>query len=371
LRVLALASYPVEAAATRFRVDQYVGPLADCGIVLEVRPFLTSAQFARFYQRRSPATACARLIGPALRRLRDVASSGGFDAVLVQREAMLFGPPVVEYLLTRARGLPMVLDLDDATYLPYTSPTYGKIANVFKCFGKTDDLIRWSRVVTCGNRSIAAHAGALGARAVLVPTVVDTDRFCPRPATDPSEPPLLGWVGSHSTFPYLETIFPALGRLARVERFRLRVVGSGRDAVRIAGVDVECLPWSLGREAEDFRSLDVGLYPVGGGEWAAGKSGLKAVQYLAVGIPFVVSPVGACAEIGRPGVTHFEATTQDEWFEALRALLTDSERARRMGREGRAFALEHYTIEAQAEKLAGAIRLAVGDVDASRVEPSG
>ncbi|MFS8087409.1 MAG: hypothetical protein ACMG6H_17390, partial [Acidobacteriota bacterium] len=74
------------------------------------------------------------------------------DVILVQREAMLFGPPLIEWLSTNAAGRPMVLDLDDATYVSYTSPTYGKIGKALKWFSKTDDLIRWAKVVTCGNR---------------------------------------------------------------------------------------------------------------------------------------------------------------------------------------------------------------------------
>ena len=61
----------------------------------------------------------------------------GVDAVFVQREAMLLGPPVVEYLIVRVFKKPMILDLDDATYR-YQSPTYGRWAGVLKCFGKTN-----------------------------------------------------------------------------------------------------------------------------------------------------------------------------------------------------------------------------------------
>jgi hypothetical protein len=40
MNVLALASYPVEAAATRYRLEQFVAPLAERGIRLDVHPFL-------------------------------------------------------------------------------------------------------------------------------------------------------------------------------------------------------------------------------------------------------------------------------------------------------------------------------------------
>lgn len=357
LKVLALASYPKEAAATRYRVTQFTGPLAERGIELRLSSFLGAEQFLSLYEPGSLAGKATGLAASSLRRLTDVARARRADVVFVQREAMTLGPPVVEWLAARALGRPMVLDLDDATYVRYVSPTYGRLGSALKWFRKTDDLIRWSRVVTCGNRFIAEYVRGKGARATVIPTVVDTDVFRPRegPRADGGVP-VLGWIGTHSTYQYLETIFPALQQLARSHRFRLKVIGAGRDRVNLEGVEVENLKWSLERETEDFRSFDVGLYPIRPDEWSAGKSGFKSVQYMAVGIPFVVTPFGAAAEIGEEGKTHLSASTTDEWHAALARLVADAGLRRRMGEAGRRHALEFYSVPAQADKLAAALR---------------
>ncbi len=206
--------------------------------------------------------------------------------------------------------------------------------------------------------------------------MVDTDRFRPRErdgergasrsdddddaGSAGGRPPVVGWIGTHSTFQYLESILPVLSDLARAHRFRLKVVGAGRDEVRAEGVEVENLAWSLEREIADFQSFDVGLYPVVPSEWATGKSGFKSIQYMAVGVPFVATPFGATAEIGEAGVTHFLATTRDEWRDALARLISDAALRRRMGDAGRAHALAHYTVPAQADKLARALEEAAG-----------
>lgn len=365
MRVLALASYPVEAAATRYRLTQFVKPLAARGITLAVHPFLDSKLFAKLYRRDELPRVAFGVAGAALRRLGDVWRARSFDALLVQREAMLFGPPVIEWLMTKTGKRPMVLDLDDATYVPYVSPTYGRVGGALKWFRKTDDLIRMARIVTCGNRMIAEYVTEKGTPSVVIPTVVDTNRFQPRTAAASSrEIPTLGWVGTHSTYPFLDSVFPALQEIAASRRFCLKIVGAGRTDISIPGVEVESLEWSMEREIEDFRSFDIGLYPikVGGSspaEWAAGKSGFKAIQYMAVGVPFVMTPVGACAEIGEPGVTHFPASSQDEWRDKLVQLIVDADLRRRMGDAGRQHALRHYTVEEQAEKLAQALRLTV------------
>ncbi len=262
----------------------------------------------------------------------------------------------------------MVLDLDDATYVPYTSPTYGKFGKALKWFSKTDDLIRWASVVTCGNRAIAEYAESKGALARIIPTVVDTDVFVPLPR--PSNGPIvLGWIGTHSTFPYLREIFPVLQKLAQTHRFKLKIVGAGTNAADIPGVEVENLEWKLEREVEDFQSFDVGLYPIDpslyAASWAAGKSGFKAIQYMAVGIPFIAAPVGAMAEIGEAGFTHFPARTKDEWFQALASLLSDRQLRQTMGESGRRHVVEHYLLSDQADKLASALYEATAQWKAS------
>lgn len=355
MKVLALASYPIEAAATRYRLEQFVVPLAERGITMTVRPFLDSRLFSTLYQRRRLPLTALGLVRSALMRFGDAFRAREADVVLVQREAMIFGPPLIEWLTTQVGNRPLLLDLDDATYVSYTSPTYGRLASTLKWFSKTDDLIRWAKVVTCGNRIIAEYVSGKGTQARVIPTVVDTERFRPSSATDESDTPVLGWVGTHSTFQYLETIFPALQELARDYSFRLKVVGAGAHRIELPGVEVLNLEWSLEREVEDFQSFDIGLYPIIADKWAMGKSGFKAIQYMAVGVPYVVSPVGTCTEIGEPGRTHFLASTQDEWREALGKLLADRELRKRMGAAGRRHATDYYTVPIQADKLAAAL----------------
>jgi glycosyltransferase involved in cell wall biosynthesis len=365
MKVLALASYPVEAAATRYRLSQFVTPLAERGITLTIRPFLDSSLFASLYQRSKLPRTAVGLIRAGLRRLKDVLAAQGADVLLVQREAMILGPPLLEWLSARALNRPMVLDLDDATYISYTSPTYGRLGSALKWFRKTDDLIRWASVVTCGNRSIAEYVKGKGKRAVIIPTVVDTDRFCPAPRAEGRALPVLGWVGTHSTFPFLESIFPALEELGKTHPFKLKIVGAGTSEIKLEGVEVENLDWSLEREIEDFQSFDIGLYPIDvdryGIKWATGKSGFKSIQYMSVGVPYVVTPIAACAEIGEEGVTHLSASTQSEWRAALERLIEDKEARLRMGEAGRRHALEHYTVAAQADKLAEVLREAAAE----------
>lgn len=359
MRILGLCSYPVESAATRYRLTQFVEPLAEKGLKLEISPFLNSLAFKNLYQNISIIRKVLGLTIPTLRRVSELPKIRNYDLLFVQREAMFFGPAFFERLFQRIGNVPMILDLDDATYISYVSPTYGKIGSFFKFFGKTDKLIKRADVVICGNRFIAEYVESKGTKAVIIPTVVDTEKFTPFEKNN--KVPVIGWVGTHSTFTSLESLFPVLKDLAKKYDFVLKIVGSGRDKIEIEGVKVENLKWNLEREISDFQSLDIGLYPIetsssANEEWLKGKSGFKAIQYMSVGIPFVVTPIGVCEEMGIDGETHFSATNKEHWYKALEILLQSPDKRQFMGEKGRNYALENYTVPQQVEKLEAVFR---------------
>lgn len=364
MEVLGLCSYPLEAACTRYRLMQFVEPLAEKEINLTILPLFDKVEFASLYKSGQTLRKAIRLFNVARKRLFNSIEARRFDALLVQREAMIIGPPVFEWLYKTIGKCPLILDLDDATYLSYVSPTYGRLGSALKFFGKTDTLIDWSETVICGNGRIGEYVESRGKKAVVVPTVVDTDKFYPI-EKDARRTPVVGWIGTHSTFPLLKEIFPVLQNLARNYDFTLKIVGAGIDEIKLDGVRIENLAWSLEREIADFQSLDIGLYPLGATEsvseeWLAGKSGFKAIQYMAVGIPFVVTPAGVCAEIGVKNKTHFSAATDEQWYESLVKLLVSSELRREMGVEGRNYALQHYSILRQTDIIACVISEAIG-----------
>ena len=113
----------------------------------------------------------------------------------------------------------------------------------------------------------------------------------------------------------------------------------------VRGVEVECLPWRPETEVTDIASFDVGLMPLPNDEWARGKCGLKALQYMALAIPAVVSPVGVNTEIVDHGRNGLFATTEADWVEGLDRLLADPHRRIQMGEAARITVEERYLLE--------------------------
>jgi glycosyltransferase involved in cell wall biosynthesis len=337
---------------------QYVPALESAGFSVTLAPFFDTAFFRRVYRRGHYSAKFAAFLRQSVARLRLLRSLQDYDAFFVYREAYPFGPAWFETLLARSQGQPIVYDFDDAVYLNNTSDA-NKFVSVLKYPRKVRSIIRKSALVLAGNRHLADYAREYNASVAVLPTCVDTSVWVPRARPrDPGAPPVVGWIGTPTTTTYLESLGPVLARVAPRQRFVLRVSGSA-DPVELPGVETSNEAWSLEREVELFNTCDVGIYPLKDDEWARGKCGFKAIQFMACGVPVVAAAVGVNREIIEDGVNGFLASTDEEWVDKIGRLLADPDLRRRLGEAGRRTVEARYSLTVNAPRLASMLRALV------------
>ena len=102
--------------------------------------------------------------------------------------------------------------------------------------------------------------------------------------------------------------------------------------------------------------------PLTDNEWTRGKCSYKLLQYLACGIPAIVSPVGTNKKILIESNAGIIATTENEWLEALINLKNEPAVATELGILGSKFINYNYStnkwfpvINNHFEKIAGII----------------
>src|SRR5690606_12464587 len=107
---------------------------------------------------------------------------------------------------------------------------------------------------------------------------------------------------------------------------------------------VRFIPWNAETEIEDLLQIDIGIMPLPDDEWANGKCGFKALQYLALERPAVVAPVGVNSFIIEDGVNGFLCSTPKQWERALRKLIEDANLRKMMGEKGRTTVEQRYSV---------------------------
>jgi len=355
LRILALSPVPEEGAGCRFRIAQYVPALEQAGIEVTISPFFTRDFFQLVYRKGFAFRKTMLFVERALDRLRTVARRSEYDVIFIYREALPIGPAVIERLLSRTPGVAVIYDFDDAVYLP--NPSHANRAiGLLKWPQKVARILERSDCVIAGNEYLAAFARRHADAVRVIPTCVDTTKFVPQAHANAI--PVIGWIGTPTTAPYLMTLAPTLQQLARTHRFVLRVCGAGTP-IRIPGVTVENTPWTLDGEVALFNTCDVGVYPLTDDEWARGKCGFKAIQFMACGVPVVAAPVGVNREIITDGINGFLASDERDWHDKIARLLDDAAMRASFGQAGRDRIERDYSLRTNAPKMIEAVTAAV------------
>ena len=344
IRILLFSRYGRLGASSRVRFFQYLPYLEAHDIRVTVSPLLDDGYLQRLYAKQGrPSFSVIRAYA---HRLADLINSAGYDLLWIEKELFPFLPAWVETML-HARGIPYVVDYDDAIFHGYDQHPRKLVRTLLG--RKIDRVMRASALVIAGNDYLAAYARQAGSgRVEYLPSVVDIDRYLPAPLSA-ERVFTIGWIGSPSTTGYLEQIGPALAEVCRSGRARLVLVGA--DDIALPGVPLEIRPWSEDSEVAAIQSFDAGIMPLPDTPWERGKCGYKLIQCMACGLPVVAAPVGVNRQIVDHGINGFHAADLDEWLQALVTLRDNHEQRRAMGQAARKKTVTEYSLQANGPRL--------------------
>ena len=147
---------------------------------------------------------------------------------------------------------------------------------------------------------------------------------------------------------YLHLLLGPIKELS--ERYALEFVVISNENPRIDMPNFRFLKWNKETEIDDLNTFDIGVMPLVEDHWSSGKCGFKALQYLAIGIPTILSPIGVNNSIVKHGVEGFFANSPNEWKTSLEELISNSALRHQMGQHGRKTILEKYSVLSQNEK---------------------
>jgi len=308
-----------ETPSSRYRILQYIPYLQEMGhdcTILRIPP--------RFHTRFF-----------AFRKMSD------FALVVLQKK--LLNP--LEFWFLRRYSKSLIYDFDDAIMYRDSQHINPDSRQRRQRFNRTVHNADW---VIAGNQYLREKVPH--SRVSIIPTPIDMQRYHAKIYRNEEKVVTLGWIGSKSTLAYLLDLKGVLEEIGRnFVNVQLKIVCDTFFDCR--NLSVIKKPWRYEEEIEDLHSFDIGLMPLSDDPWSCGKCAFKLLQYLAVGVSVVASPVGMNSEVVHNHKNGFLALNEHEWLEWLKLLIQEPDLRRRLGQEGRELVKTDYALHLHSHRM--------------------
>jgi len=344
LKILLLAPAPENAMPSqRFRFEHYIH-LPDKGnLEFTYSPFHGKKSWRYLHRKNHFLEKIAGVVVGFVKRFFTFFTLHKYDFVFIHRETAPIGPPVFEWLIAKVFRKKIIYDFDDAIWINHTSETNSGV-QLLKCTWKTASICKWSTIVSVGNKYLADYAKKYCKDVRIIPTVVDTEGKH-NLLKDQSETPLvIGWTGTYTNFIHLPIATAALKKLKETYKFIFLVIAD-RDP-ELSDIEYSFKKWEYETEIKDLLMLNIGIMPLQDMEIVYGKCAFKAIQYMSLGIPAVVTPIAANTEVVDNGINGFWAGNMDEWYQELEQLICSKELRQKLGSNAHNKIIQEYSVEA-------------------------
>ena len=349
MKILFLTPYPLhKAPSQRFRFEQYLSFLQQNGFHCFSEPFLNESTWNIFYKKGNYFKKAGGICKGFVNRIKLLFKIKEFDVIFIHREACFIGPAIFEWAYSLLATKKIIFDFDDAIWLRDVSD-----ANValgwLKAPSKTSDIIRKAGSIIAGNAYLASYAKKFNQNTFIIPTTIDTNYHKPKVKGGTKNYITLGWTGSSTTIKHFEEIIPVLEKIQNKYDQKVKILLISNKSLKSETISLEFIPWNKETEIDDLAKIDIGIMPLPDDKWSKGKCGFKGLQYMAMGIPTIMSPVGVNKEIIENVINGYLASTEEEWIEKLSLLIENPELREKTGKAGRQTVIERYSVESQKE----------------------
>ena len=351
MKILFIVPYPTDKAPSqRFRFEQYYELLNEKGIEFDIKPFLSNEIWDILYLPGRFLKKAFGILGGLFKRFLLLFKLKQYDYIFIHREATPIGPSFFEFFASRWLKKKIIYDFDDAIWIPNYSEA-NSFFSFLKGYGNVHKICSYAYKISCGNEYLCDYAKQFNTNVVYNPTTIDTNNYHNRVKDQNGEDFVIGWTGSHSTIRYIGEIVPVIAKLEKKYTFTFRVISDFKPEFELESL--EYVKWKKESEINDLLGFNIGIMPLVNDKWANGKCGFKALQYMSLGIPALVSPVGVNSRIVDHGLNGFICDTPEEWETAIETLLKNRESLGEMSKQTRKKIIDHYSVKSNSDNFIG------------------
>lgn len=346
-KILIICPYPPHCAPSqRLKYEQYIPYIQNQGgYQVSISPFISLPFWQIIYKPGNTLKKIYYTLSGYLQRIKNLFTLRQYQVVYIHLWVTPFGPPVFEWLF-RKISKKIIYDIDDLVYTKPSNSISHKLIPLIKGYQKPIYLIKnANHVITC-TPYLDNFAKQYNPNTTDISSTINTNNYQPINPYNNKQTLTIGWSGSKSTSPYLHLLDNVFKRLQQQHNFNILVIGD--ENFSIPNLPIKAIKWTEETEISSLQQIDIGVYPLPNQEWVLGKSGLKALQYMALGIPTVATAIGANHRIIQNEISGFLVNTEDEWVERLSQLLSNPQLRQTLGTNARKHVEQHYSIHANA-----------------------
>lgn len=349
MKILVLVPAPNGISPSqRFRLEQYINLKNREAFQFVEKSFFSQNTWKVLHKPDYVVKKITGILGGFIKRFLTLFSLFKYDFVFIHRETTPIGPPIFEWIIAKIFRKKIIYDFDDAIWVNIASDANPGVGSL-KCTWKVKNICSYSHIVVVGNDFLASFARQYCNDVRVIPTVVNTDTTHNRLKNQQDLPLTIGWTGTFTTLYHLELIKRPLIELKKKYTFEVLIIGN-MDPL-ITEFQYTYKQWSPDSEIDDLLKMNIGLMPLYNSEFELGKCAFKAIQYMSLGIPAVVSPVGANVAIVQENINGFWADSDQEWYDILEKLLTSESLRAKIGTAARQRIEDFYSVRATSHQF--------------------
>tara|TARA_B100000963_G_scaffold175469_1_gene152552 strand:- start:14571 stop:16856 length:2286 start_codon:yes stop_codon:yes gene_type:complete len=345
-KVLFVCPFPYNIqAGQRLKFEQSYPYLAENNVHIYFSSFINNETYKIIYRKGYFITKLYSLIIGYIKRLTLIYYLKKFDSVYIFMWVTPFGPPILEKIY-RLFSKKITYDIED-NLLINKKNEINPLTFVFKSNNKIKFLINSSDKIIASSPELSKNCNQISNsnKTIFIPPGINLQRYKVSNPYSNKNLVTIGWTGSTGSKEYLTLLENILIKLSKTIRFKFIVISDFKYSIK--GVNVESIIWNKENEISDLSKIDIGLYPLNlsDSKFVSGKSGLKALQYMAMGLPTIATGIGNTVNI----IDHMEngilVKETSDWEKYIKLMIDDPDLRRKIGLKGRQTIENNYSLD--------------------------
>ena len=345
-KILFICPYPINTApGQRLKYEQYFSYFKKNNYDYDVKSFFNYKEYKILYSKGNLSKKIFAVIKGYLRRLYTSFKLKNYDLIYIFLNVTPLGGSFFERLY-RILSKKMIFDIDDLVYLNKYQKE-NKLAKYLRSSNKYFYLMKCSdHVITCTSY-LDSVAKKFNKNTTNISSTVNTKIYTPK-KFNRSKKIVIGWTGSFSTVPYLNLIKKVIIKIQETYNCDLHIISSKKENLDFK--NYKSIIWKSKTEVDDLKFIDIGLYPLPKEEWVKGKSGLKAIQFMSVGIPVIATDTQINRKVILNNKTGILVKSEKEWFSALKKIIENKKLRENMSKNSIYHVRKNFSVDVNKHK---------------------